>query len=63
MEKSVLVEVRVIDTMLVTVAAAGTISISNTIYLRLPRETKLYEDSLFRAQVLTKWGIIDIFGW
>ena len=48
-EKPVPVEVRVVDTMLV--AVADTISISDTVYLHLPREIKRYEDSLFRAQV------------
>lgn len=48
-EKPVPVEVRVVDTMLV--AVTDTISISDTVYLRIPREIKQYEDSLFRAQV------------
>ena len=48
-EKPVPVEVRVVDTMLV--AVADTIRLSDTVYLRLPREIKQYEDSLFRAQV------------
>ena len=48
-DKPVPVEVRVVDTMLVTVA--DTIRLSDTVYLRLPREIKRYEDSLYRAQV------------
>ena len=48
-EKPVPVEVRVVDTMLV--AVTDTIRLSDTVYLRLPREIKRYEDSLFRAQV------------
>lgn len=48
-EKPMPVEVRVVDTMLVTVA--DTIRLSDTVYLRLPREIKRYEDSLYRAQV------------
>ena len=48
-DKPVPVEVRVGDTMLVTVA--DTIRLSDTVYLRLPREIKRYEDSLYRAQV------------
>lgn len=48
-ERPVPVEVRMVDTMLV--AVADTIRLSDTVYLRLPREIKQYEDSLFRAQV------------
>lgn len=48
-DKPVPVEVRVVDTMLV--AVADTIRLSDTVYLRLSREIKRYEDSLFRAQV------------
>lgn len=48
-ERPVEVEVRVVDTMLV--ALTDTIRLSDTVYLRLPREIKQYEDSLFRAQV------------
>ena len=48
-EKPVPEEVRVVDTMLV--AVTDTIRLSDTVYLRLPREIKQYEDSLFRAQV------------
>lgn len=48
-EKPVPVEVRVVDTMLV--AVTDTIRLSDTVYLRLPREIKQYEDSLYRAQV------------
>lgn len=48
-EKPTPVEVRVVDTMLV--AVTDTIRLSDTVYLRIPREIKQYEDSLFRAQV------------
>lgn len=48
-ERPVPVEVRVVDTMLV--AVTDTIRLSDTVYLRLPREIKQYEDSLYRAQV------------
>lgn len=48
-DKPVPVEVRVVDTMLV--AVTDTIRLSDTVYLRIPREIKQYEDSLFRAQV------------
>lgn len=48
-EKPVPVEVRMVDTMLV--AVADTIRLSDTVYLRVQREIKQYEDSLFRAQV------------
>lgn len=48
-DKPVPVEVRVVDTMLV--AVTDTIRLSDTVYLRLPREIKQYEDSLYRAQV------------
>lgn len=48
-DRPVPVEVRVVDTMLV--AVADTIRLSDTVYLRMPREIKQYEDSLFRAQV------------
>lgn len=48
-DKPVPVEVRVVDTVLV--AVTDTLRLSDTVYLRIPRETKQYEDSLFRAQV------------
>lgn len=48
-DRPVPVEVRVVDTMLV--AVTDTSMVSDTVYLRLPREIKQYEDSLFRAQV------------
>lgn len=48
-DKPVPVEVRVVDTMLV--AVTDTLRLSDTVYLRLPREIKQYEDSLYRAQV------------
>lgn len=43
LEKPVPVEVRIVDTMLVAV--------SDTVYLSLPRETKMYGDSTYTAQV------------
>ena len=48
-DRPVPVEVRVVDTMLV--AVTDTIRLSDSVYLRLPREIKQYEDSLYRAQV------------
>lgn len=48
-EKPVPVEVRVVDTMLV--AVTDTVHLSDTVYLTLPRETKLYGDSTYTAQV------------
>lgn len=48
-DRPVPVEVRLTDTMLV--AVTDTIRLSDTVYLRLPREIKQYEDSLYRAQV------------
>ena len=48
-EKPVPVEVRVVDTMLV--AVADTVTVGDTVYLSLPRETKLYGDSTYTAQV------------
>lgn len=48
-DKPAPVEVRVVDTMLV--AVTDTLRLSDTVYLRIPREIKQYEDSLFRAQV------------
>lgn len=48
-DRPVPVEERLTDTMLV--AITDTIRLSDTVYLRLPREIKQYEDSLFRAQV------------
>lgn len=48
-DRPVPVEVRLTDTMLV--AVTDTISISDTVYLQLPRETRVYGDSTYRAQV------------
>lgn len=48
-ERPVPVEVRVVDTMLV--AVADTVTVNDTVYLSLPRETKLYGDSNYTAQV------------
>lgn len=48
-EKPVPVEVRVVDTMLV--ALTDTVTVNDTVYLSLPRETKLYGDSTYTAQV------------
>lgn len=48
-EKPVPVEVRVVDTMLV--AVTDTVTVGDTVYLSLPRETKLYGDSTYTAQV------------
>lgn len=48
-EKPVSVEVRVTDTMLV--AVADTVVVNDTVYLSLPRETKVYGDSTYTAQV------------
>ena len=43
------VEVRVVDTMLV--AVTDTVTVGDTVYLSLPRETKVYGDSTYTAQV------------
>lgn len=48
-EKPVHVEVRVVDTMLV--AVTDTVHLNDTVYLSLPRETKVYGDSTYTAQV------------
>lgn len=48
-EKPVPVEIRVVDTMLVSVT--DTVTVGDTVYLSLPRETKLYGDSTYTAQV------------
>lgn len=48
-EKPVPVEVRVVDTMLV--AVTDTVTVNDTVYLSLPRETKMYGDSTYTAQV------------
>lgn len=48
-DKPVPVEVRVTDTMLV--AVADTVVVNDTVYLSLPRETKVYGDSTYTAQV------------
>lgn len=48
-ERPVPVEVRVVDTMLV--AIMDTVTVNDTVYLSLPRETKVYGDSTYTAQV------------
>ena len=48
-EQPVPVEVRVTDTMLV--AVTDTVTVSDTVYLSLPRETKVYGNSTYTAQV------------
>ena len=48
-EKPVPVEVRVVDTMLV--AVTDTVHLNDTVYLTLPRETKVYGDATYTAQV------------
>lgn len=48
-EKPVPVEVTVTDTMLV--AVTDTVTVNDTVYLSLPRETRVYGDSTYRAQV------------
>lgn len=48
-DRPVPVEVRLTDTMLV--AITDTIRLSDTVYLSLPRETRVYGDSTYRAQV------------
>lgn len=48
-DRPVPVEVRVVDTMLVVVA--DTVTVNDTVYLSLPRETRVYGDSTYRAQV------------
>ena len=48
-EKPVPVEIRVVDTMLV--AVSDTVTVGDTVYLSLPRETKVYGDSTYTAQV------------
>lgn len=48
-ERPVPVEVRVVDTMLV--AVMDTVTVNDTVYLSLPRETKIYGDSTYTAQV------------
>ena len=48
-ERPVPVEVRVVDTMLV--AVTDTVTVNDTVYLSLPRETRVYGDSTYRAQV------------
>lgn len=48
-ETPVPVEVRVVDTMLV--AVTDTVHLNDTVYLSLPRETKVYGDSTYTAQV------------
>ena len=48
-DRPVPVEVRLTDTMLV--AVTDTVTINDTVYLSLPRETRVYGDSTYRAQV------------
>ena len=48
-DKPVPVEVRVVDTMLIVVT--DTVTVGDTVYLSLPRETKVYGDSTYTAQV------------
>ena len=48
-ERPVPVEVRLTDTMLV--AVTDTVTVGDTVYLSLPRETRVYGDSTYRAQV------------
>lgn len=48
-DRPVPVEVRVTDTMLV--AVTDTVTVNDTVYLSLPRETKVYGDSTWRAQL------------
>ena len=48
-EKPVPVEVRIVDTMLI--AVTDTVHLNDTVYLTLPRETKVYGDSTYTAQV------------
>lgn len=48
-DRPVPVEVRVVDTMLV--AVTDTVAVNDTVYLSLPRETRVYGDSTYRAQV------------
>ena len=48
-DRPVPVEVKVVDTMPVPVT--DTVTVNDTVYLSLPRETKLYGDTTYRAQV------------
>ena len=48
-DRPVPVEVRVTDTMLV--AVTDTVVVNDTVYLSLSRETRVYGDSTYRAQV------------
>lgn len=48
-DRPVPVEVRLTDTMLV--AVTDTVTVNDTVYLSLPRETRVYGDSTYRAQV------------
>lgn len=48
-DRPVPVEVRLTDTMLV--AVTDTVTVGDTVYLSLPRETRVYGDSTYRAQV------------
>ena len=56
-EKPVPVEVRVVDTMLV--AVTDTVHLNDTVYLTLPRETKVYGDSTYTAQVSGYRPVLD----
>lgn len=48
-DRPVPVEVRVVDTMLV--AVTDTVAVNDTVYIQLPRETMVYGDSTYTAQV------------
>lgn len=52
-ERPVPVEVRVVDTMLVAAVDTVQVRVQDTVQVRVqvPRETRVYEDSTFRAQV------------
>lgn len=56
-EKPVPVEVQIIDTMLV--AVTDTVTVGDTVYLSLPRETKVYGDSTYTAQVSGYRPVLD----
>lgn len=56
-EKPVPVEVRIVDTMLV--AVTDTVHLNDTVYLSLPRETKVYGDSTYTAQVSGYRPVLD----
>ena len=48
-DRPVPVEVRTVDTMLV--AVTDTVTVNDTVYFPLPRETRVYGNSTYRAQV------------